>query len=44
MKKIDDILINELGVTENENPFGKVPYPYIPQGLLSIDQVPEDSW
>lgn len=43
METIDDILKNELGVIVNENPFGKTPYPYKPQGLLSIDEVPLDS-
>jgi hypothetical protein len=36
IKKISDILINELGVEARENTFGKLPYPYTPQGLLSV--------
>lgn len=39
MKKIDDILIRELNVKANENPFGKMPYPYPCQGILSIEQI-----
>ncbi len=34
VKKIAEIL-KSLGVVANENPFGKVPYPFKPQGLLS---------
>lgn len=41
MKKLDSILVNELGVNLNINPFGKLPYPYPCQGLLSIEQIDE---
>ena len=37
--KIDNILVNELGVVVHTNPFGKNPYPYTPQGLLSVEQI-----
>lgn len=37
--KIDDILVNQLGVVMHKNPFGKKKYPYIPQGLLSVEQI-----
>ncbi|EFC37778.1 predicted protein [Naegleria gruberi] len=33
---IANILKNELGVVANENTFGKYPYPYQQQGLLSV--------
>jgi hypothetical protein len=36
IKKVSDILVNQLNVQVRENPFGKLPYPYKPQGLLSI--------
>ncbi|CAB4014592.1 partial [Paramuricea clavata] len=39
MKKIDDILQNKLNVKANENPFGKQPYPYRCQGIMSIQQI-----
>lgn len=38
IKNISSILTG-LGVVANENPFGKLPYPYEPQGLLSIELV-----
>lgn len=36
VKLISDILTQQLGVVAHENPFGKLPYPFDPQGLLSI--------
>ena len=39
MKRIVDILQKKLNVTANENPFGKQPYPYRCQGILSIQQI-----
>ena len=39
LSKIDDILVNQLGVVIHKNPFGKKKYPYIPQGLLSVEQI-----
>ena len=39
MKTIDSILINDLDVKPNVNPFGKNPYPYPCQGLMSIQQI-----
>ena len=39
MKKIDEILQNDLNVTANKNPYGKMPYPYSCQGILSIQQI-----
>jgi hypothetical protein len=33
------LLVNECGVEVRPNPFGKLPYPYVPQGLLSIECV-----
>ena len=39
MKKIDEILQNDLNVTANKNPYGKLPYPYSCQGILSIQQI-----
>ena len=38
LKTIDNILI-ELGVKMRPNPFGKLPYPYKPQGLLSVEEI-----
>ena len=38
LKTIDSILI-ELGVKVRPNPFGKQPYPYQPQGLLSVEEI-----
>ena len=38
-KEIVRILVEKLGVVVRENPFGKNPYPYKPQGLLSIVQI-----
>jgi len=37
--EIDSILVKELGVVIHTNPFGENPYPYIPQGLLSVEQI-----
>ena len=37
-KKIVEILL-ELGVVENENPFGKLPYPFKIQGVVSVEQI-----
>lgn len=28
-----------LGVTIRDNPYGKLPYPYVPQGLLSVEEI-----
>lgn len=39
MKKIDEILTNDLNVTANKNPFGELPYPYPCQGICSIQQI-----
>ena len=39
MKNVVDILHNKLGVVVNDNPFGKLPYPYKPQGLIAIEQI-----
>ena len=39
MKKLVDILVKKLKVKVNENPFGKLPYPYKPQGLIAIEQI-----
>lgn len=36
---IDDILVHKLGVVVHKNPFGENPYPYVPQGILSIEQI-----
>ena len=36
IKLISEILTEKLGVKVHENPFGKLPYPFEPQGLLSI--------
>lgn len=36
IEMVASILQHELGVKVRENPFGKLPYPYKPQGLLSI--------
>lgn len=38
LKKINEIL-DEMGVVTHKNPFGKQPYPYTPQGILSIEQI-----
>jgi len=37
--EIDSILVKELGVVIHTNPFGENPYPYKPQGLLSVEQI-----
>lgn len=37
-KELIDILLS-LGVVENENPFGKLPYPYKIQGIVSVEQI-----
>jgi hypothetical protein len=40
-----EIIVNILkakGVTPNVNPFGKLPYPYEPQGLLSVEVIDDD--
>lgn len=39
LKTIDNILKDELGVKVRPNPFGKLPYPYQPQGLLSVEEI-----
>ncbi|XP_028416680.1 uncharacterized protein LOC114540871 [Dendronephthya gigantea] len=39
MKRIDEILQKDLHVKANENPFGKLPYPYPCQGIMSIEQI-----
>lgn len=38
LKTIDAIL-KELGVKVRPNPFLKQPYPYQPQGLLSVEEI-----
>jgi len=38
VKKIAEIL-KSLGVKANENPFGKLPYPYTPQGIVVVENV-----
>jgi len=37
-KKITDILLS-IGVTANENPYGKLPYPFKAQGIVSVEQI-----
>ena len=37
-KKIVDILNKDLGIKVRKNPFGTLPYPYEPQGLIAIEQ------
>jgi len=32
-------LLVSMGVEIRKNPFGQQPYPYIPQGILSIEQL-----
>ncbi|XP_065070982.1 uncharacterized protein LOC135695733 [Rhopilema esculentum] len=39
MKNVVDILVKELGVKVRPNPFGKLPYPYVPQGLIAIEEI-----
>jgi len=39
MKKLVDILVKKLKVKVNENPYGRLPYPYTPQGLIAIEQI-----
>ncbi len=39
-KKIAEILVDKLGVEIRKNPGGARPYPFIPQGLISIEEVP----
>ena len=39
IKTIWHILTEQLGVIVHNNTFGKLPYPYIPQGILSIEQI-----
>ena len=39
LKNVVDILMNRLDVKVNYNPFGKLPYPYEPQGLIAIEQI-----
>ena len=41
-KKIVQILVEDLGVVVRRNTFRKRPYPYVPQGLLSIDQIEQE--
>lgn len=38
-KAIVDILISKTGAIVNENPFGKLPYPYKSQGIISIEEI-----
>eukprot|EP01119_Soliformovum_irregulare_P002265 TRINITY_DN12550_c0_g1_i1.p1 TRINITY_DN12550_c0_g1~~TRINITY_DN12550_c0_g1_i1.p1 ORF type:complete len:280 (-),score=53.21 TRINITY_DN12550_c0_g1_i1:50-889(-) len=33
------ILVNQLNVTVHQNTYGKLPYPYTPQGILSVDTI-----
>lgn len=37
-KKITDILLS-IGVEANKNPFGKLPYPFKTQGIVSVEQI-----
>lgn len=39
IKTVWQILVNDLGVVVNPNTNGALPYPYKPQGLLSIQQI-----
>lgn len=39
LKNIDDILVHKLGVVIHKNPFEENPYPYVPQGILSVEQI-----
>lgn len=39
MRNIVEVLVNKLGVKVNPNPFGKLPYPYQPQGLIAIEEI-----
>lgn len=39
IETVFDILTQRLNVTVRPNPFGKTPYPYEPQGLLSVQQI-----
>jgi len=39
IKLIAEILTNQLGIVAHENLFGKYPYPFQPQGLLSVVQM-----
>lgn len=36
---IDDILVHKLDVVVHKNPFEEKPYPYVPQGILSVEQI-----
>ncbi|XP_068731715.1 uncharacterized protein [Montipora capricornis] len=38
LKKINELL-DKMGVVIHKNPFGKKPYPYTPQGILSVEQI-----
>jgi len=38
LEAIDKIL-KELGVKVRQNTYGKLPYPYQPQGLLSVEEI-----
>jgi len=39
IQQVWKILVNDLGVVLHNNTFGKLPYPYTPQGLLSVVQL-----
>ena len=39
MKTIVNLLISKTGAIANKNPFGKLPYPYSPQGIIAIEQI-----
>ena len=39
MKHIVDLLINKTGAVVNKNPFGKLPYPFKVQGIISVEQI-----
>lgn len=39
-KRISEILL-KLGVIANENPFGELPYPFEPQGIISVELIDE---
>ena len=32
-------LLVSLGVQERDNPFSKLPYPFVPQGIVSVEQL-----
>lgn len=40
-EKVVEIL-KAIGVVSNENPFGQLPYPFTPQGLLSVEVIADE--